>query len=132
MEIPMAQIKQSLVNAVVQGQRNFATVGNNRVFRRDKNTITGYLHMHPIVVLSMDDEGTWNITLNPCGWRTTTTRAAMKDFLQALGIKAGISFAKGSFSARLFLEGQWVDLRETANGAISFSKSPAQEGKAIF
>jgi len=78
-------------------------VGNNRTVEHSatENTraIFGVLHGHAIFSLIDFGDGTGQIVLDPCGFRTVTTRAAMTDFLKAAGYSAGISFARGEFSA---------------------------------
>lgn len=101
-------------DADVWGAKSVVTVGHNRTLHRDEaqGTLTGRLHGHAVVTLSRD--GT--VLLDPCGYRTVTTRQAMRDFVEALtGMGCGVSFAKGGFTARI----GGMDYDEDLDGCIT-------------
>lgn len=93
------------------------TVGNNRQVSHSQqgweDIITGTLHGHAIFTLKRFRQGTmhtpsfvefYTLTLNTCGYATTTTRAAMADFLKAAGIRAGVSMAGGELNVKLMFD----------------------------
>ena len=102
----MAKINQNAVKAIIRGDKTSATVGNNRTLTRTSEGLVGMLHGHPVATFTetSDSEGRLiQITLDPCGYETTTTRQAMQDFVEAItGVRCGVSFAKGEFTARFF------------------------------
>lgn len=92
--------KYFTLSASVWGKKDQVKVGNNRTIHLNQrlNVLECKLHGHTIVVF--DKAG--NITLDPCGYWTTTTRQAMKDFVEVMtGMICNPSFAKGKFSARV-------------------------------
>jgi hypothetical protein len=102
----MAKIDRKKLNAVLSGDTCQATVGNNRTVYRvkdaapaDKPTIVGALHGHEIVKVAQDLR---TIILDPRGYRTVTTRQAMRDFVEAItGTPCRVSFAGGKFTAHI-------------------------------
>jgi len=88
-------------------------VGNNRTTEKpNPNVRVNCLHGASIMAVRYDYPKR-RIELHTCGFRTTTTRDAMKDFLDAeTGLRWGVSFAGGKFtvacSAR---EGVWFTTR---------------------
>lgn len=71
-------------------------VGNNRTLLLDP---AGHLNfaLHGNVIAQACDGEIW---LDPCGWKSRTTQAAMRDFLKACGISGGVSFAGGNVSGK--------------------------------
>jgi hypothetical protein len=85
-------------------------VGNNRrvlhVAGEHSDKIIGTLHGHPVFCLSRHKEGgKYTLTLDTCGYLTTTTVAAIKDFLFAAGLCGRVSRAGGEFKAALLIDG---------------------------
>ena len=84
-------------------------VGNNRTVELhddlggNVNGIAGKLHGSTVAYFEPDHENhDTKITLDPCGYETTTTRQAMCDFVEGFtGVRCGVSFAKGKFTARV-------------------------------
>lgn len=72
-------------------------VGHNRWI--EKYPANGFLHgkLCGHAIFELTDKG--ELTLDPCGYRTVTTRQAMKDFGRLFGIAVSASFAKDGFSA---------------------------------
>lgn len=99
------------------------TVGNNRTVTHHKvvgaREIVGCLHGYPIFRLSQDynDTDMMKLELSHCDWLTTTTRQAMTDFMNAAGIRGGVSFAGGKFSVRVNDGDGWVE-RESDDSPI--------------
>ena len=107
-------------------------VGNNRTITRDKRdggaiVFTCRLHGAPVVkVTPHGDNGTATVRLDACGYLTTTTIAAMGDFIAAFGIRGRASRAGGILSARWYLDG-WFE-RESLDGesmAFTAHRHPA-------
>lgn len=92
------------------------TIGHNRTVTQDEpNRFTCRLHGHPVArVVNHSNAGTASVTLDSCGWLTTTTVAAMNDFMRAFGIHGSASRAGGVLSARYFADG-WCE-REAEPG----------------
>lgn len=86
------------------------TVGHNRTVTQDEpNRFTCRLHGHPVArVVTHGRAGTASVTLDSCGWLTTTTVAAMRDFMHAFGLVVSPSRAGGVLSARYFADG-WCE-----------------------
>lgn len=105
-QIPLETIRES-------GER--LTVGNNRQVQwfAAAGVFSGFLHGFEIFQYAPADN---KVTLDPCGFPTTTTRQAMSDFLRYFNIPGGVSFAGGKFSARV--QGQEV---ETNHDPITFT-----------
>lgn len=68
------------------------TVGNNRQAEVTNGTTRCYLHGHNVATFRADGR----VELDTCGYMTSTTRQAMNDFLHAMGLHAGVSFAGGN------------------------------------
>lgn len=82
-------------------EKSCVTVGNNRNISVNKGVFCCFLHGHEIAQFEMtDDPHAVKVCLDHCGWQTTTTRSAMKDFMEYFGVMGGVSFAKGKFSVR--------------------------------
>jgi len=99
------------------------TVGNNRavshtvtahtdkdgVTRVTAKSITGSLHGHPVFELrklgttDLNDER-YSLTIDTCGYMTSTTRSAMQDFLRASGLNASVSIAGGELQVSLIFK----------------------------
>jgi len=99
---------------------SMGTVGNNRFAStsKDGRTTSCSLHGHQIVEINLM---TGKLTLNACGYHTTTTRQAMADFLGALNIVGKVSFANHKFSACIY----GVD-KETTGDVLEFDLEPGQ------
>lgn len=102
----MAQLRNTkyfTFDPKVWGARSSVTVGHNRVLRFENGILpklTGELHGHVVFQATQALSGTIMISLNHAGWLTTTTIAAIGDFMEGLGISGSASRAKGIFSAR--------------------------------
>lgn len=85
-------------------------VGHNRTVNNSPadDIIVCKLHGHSVLVLDTKEN---RLRLDTCGYMTTTTRSAMKDFLdhlpQTKGLVRNVSFAKGVFS--VLVNDEWVD-----------------------
>lgn len=82
------------------------TVGNNRQVAQGiepdgTRTLDCYLHGSRVVGASYSPkDGILRVDVDTCGYPTVTTRAAINDFLGALGVDAGASVAKKRLSVR--------------------------------
>lgn len=109
------------------------TVGNNRTITRDRRAdgatvFTCRLHGSPVVTVTPHGAaGTVSIKLDACGYLTTTTCAAMRDFLHAFGIVAGVSRAGGVLSARWVHDDAWHERESSDGDSMSFvaDRNPA-------
>ena len=104
---------------------DLATVGNNRQIMRDEQDgdpiFRCYLHGHEIATIKpRGSAGTASVRLDARGHLTATTVAAMKDFLGAFGVRAGVSRAGGKLSASWTLDGERHSRDEGAPGQIGF------------
>jgi hypothetical protein len=101
----MAQLKNAQLfsfnsfDASVKGK----PVGNNRTVTHvqceHERQIIGSLHGHAIMWLALGDgEDKPRVYLDTCGYLTTTTIAAMNDFLNAAQLQIRASRAGGSLS----------------------------------
>ena len=100
------------------------TVGNNRTITRDESgAFVCRLHGHPVVTITPKGaSGIAYVRLDVCGYLTTTTVAAMSDFLGAFGISAAASRAGGFLSARWKMpSGAWRDKRCNGYGVLEFT-----------
>jgi hypothetical protein len=90
--------KMSFSDAMAQESPRFR-IGHNRWI--ECFSINGFLQgkLYGHAIFELTDKG--ELTLDPCGYRTVTTRQAMKDFGRLFGIAVSVSFAKGGFSARV-------------------------------
>jgi hypothetical protein len=99
------------------------TVGNNRQIARDESgAFTCYLHGSPVARIKCEGaSGITRVDLDSCGFMTATTVAAMRDFLAAFGITAGVSRAGGRLSARWKMpSGAWRET-ESDSGTLAFT-----------
>lgn len=121
----MAQLK-NLARIWTAPLGEMVTVGNSRRIVRNGRegggiAFTCYLHGAPIVkIVPHGGRGTATVKLNTCGYLTTTTVAAMKDFMDAFGIKAVASRAGGKLSARWYQDG-WHERDSSDGESMSFS-----------
>ncbi len=90
-KIPLEEIQRSLMRIKVGNNREIQWYHIAGVFR-------GFLHGFEIFQYMPADK---KVCLDPCGFPTTTTRNAMKDFLEYFNIPGSVSFAGGKFSARV-------------------------------
>ena len=75
----------------------YKKVGNNRTVLHTASGLVGKLHGHVVIVF---DRIGRKLHLKTAGYRTTTTRQAIVDFLNtAPGFSGNVSFAKGEFWA---------------------------------
>lgn len=86
--------------------RRAVTVGHNRTIEldRDSGVLICRLHGNPVAAFSRKEGGILHMVLNDCGYRTTTTRAAMTDFIRGMGLRGSVSFARGGFRVRIHAE----------------------------
>ena len=95
----MAKMKSYTLEQIKE--KSCVTVGNNRTISVNEGVFCCFLHGHEIAQFEMtDDPHAVKVSLDHCGWQTTTTRQAMKDFLEYFGVMGSVSFAKGKFSVR--------------------------------
>jgi hypothetical protein len=92
------------------GLNKRVTVGNNRTIEL---MVTGggdflryRLHDNVIAIVGGVDKSSW-IALNHCGHLTSTTIAAMNEFLGCVGSNARVSRAGGVLSVRGHESGDW-------------------------
>lgn len=104
------------------------TVGNNRQIMRVADhdgapRFKCYLHGHCVAEIKPLTLGTLraDVFLDTCGYRTTTTIAAMKDFMGAFGISGGASRAGGELSARYKLDGEWCETYARDGYSLDFT-----------
>jgi hypothetical protein len=99
------------------------TVGNNRQIARDESgAFVCYLHGSAVARIKCEGaSGIARVALDSCGYLTTTTLAAMRDFLGAFGVTAGVSRAGGRLSARWKMpSGAWREA-DSDSGALAFT-----------
>lgn len=88
-------------------------VGHNRTIAREvrpDGTVAFRCRLHGAPVVTVTPQGSSGraiVKLDTCGYLTTTTIAAMRDFMRAFGIKGGASRAGGKLSARWMSAGEW-------------------------
>lgn len=110
----MAHLKN--LDAFTFNQAQFAAlksaqVGHNRmVTLTPEGELQCRLHGHKVASFKGGADGL-EVTLDHCGWLTTTTMAAMSDFLAAMGVWGNVGRAKGVFTAF------WMDWRDTTSKA---------------
>jgi len=93
----MAQLKNKWAfNQDTKGE--LITVGHNRQVNTTETVSECFLHGNMVVLYN---HVTGLIHLNTHGYKTTTTRQAMCDFLSALLVGGNVSFAKGQFTANI-------------------------------
>lgn len=107
----MAQITKKHLFTFNRAPDTGATVGNNRALcLSSPGYLEFYLHGSSIGQAILED-GEVRFILDPCGWLTTTTCAAMRDFLKACDIVGGVSRAGGKLSGRFKqCGGEFVDM----------------------
>lgn len=103
----MARLKNTqfaTFDAGTWGNRHTVTIGHNRTLAREVSKVDGSielvfrLHGHPIARKTLAQDGNVYLTLDHCGYRTVTTREAMKDAIGLFGYWGNVSFAKGEFT----------------------------------
>jgi hypothetical protein len=88
-------------------------VGHNRTITREvrrDGTVSFWCRLHgsPVVIVTpQGSSGRAIVKLDTWGYLTTTTVAAMRDFMRAFGIKGNASRAGGKLSARWVCDGGW-------------------------
>lgn len=129
----MANLKNTqyfTMNPTAWGKKldTLVTVGNNRQIRLAEHEgrlmLTGYLHGSPVATFELV-KGGLEIFLNPCGYLTVTTRAAMQDFARAMGMRGGVSISKGVLSA------SWIKGSYDANPIVRGEFKPMPTGQII-
>ena len=120
----MAKLKNTYrIWTAPEGQA--VTVGNNRAITREtrggNQVFVCRLRGSPVVVATPHGgNGTITIRLDVCGYLTTTTISAMRDFMGAFGVAGSASRAGNTLSARWYHDGAWHD-RDSADGeSMSF------------
>lgn len=107
------------------------TVGHNRTIEQtEPNRFTCRLHGHPVaMVVNHGGAGTVSFTLDSCGYLTTTTIAAMGDFMAAFGVAGSASRAGGVLSARWYGDGWQERQAEPGVGMLRFwgNRNPTHE-----
>jgi hypothetical protein len=107
------------------------TVGHNRTIEQtEPNRFTCRLYGHPIVVVTAHGAaGTASVELDACGYLTTTTIAAMGDFMRAFGVAGSASRAGGILSARWFGDGWKESEAETGVDMLRFwaNRNPSRD-----
>lgn len=98
----------NITNAQLFSFRNFAagtmiTCGNNRIVAHTltddgARRITASLHGHTVFTLRERPDNLATLDVDHCGYMTSTTIAAINDFLGAADIRARASRAGGTFS----------------------------------
>lgn len=98
---------QSVWNAKGKGVGEFVTVGHNRQIQLGHDSVTRalqlrcYLHGHNVATFSVLGQDKVYVELFTRGYRSTTTRAAMSDFMGAFLDTGSVSFARGGFGVRI-------------------------------
>jgi hypothetical protein len=123
----MAKLK-NLDSLFTMRPRQVMTVGNNRtvecvwISSKGAGKFRCRLHGHEIVTATTHGAGgTVTIHLDACGYLTSTTIAAMRDFMGAFGVAGSASRAGGILSARWFHDGAWHDRDSTDGESMSFA-----------
>ena len=99
------------------------TVGNNRQIQRVRGgAFECFLHGSRVAVIDPcgTDSSMARVYLDTCGYATNTTRAAMKDFMGAFGVKGSASLAGGKLSARYHNGTAWRDIESEDGARLSF------------
>lgn len=120
----MAQIKRIAWDAIPIGKR--ITIGHNRtIYKPQADLLYCSLHDNTVAIFRKAADGSFDVTLDHCGWLGTVTMAAMRDFLGFAGISAGVSRAKGKFSARYQIKrGVYVDQAADDSGQRIYFNAP--------
>ena len=114
-------------------------VGNNRTTEKPNPKVrVNCLHGASIMAVRYDYPKR-RIELHTCGFRSATTRDAMKDFLEAeTGLIWGVSFAGGKFSVTCSARDVWFSTRgdfltlvlDGSNGAVPVDLAADMAGLA--
>ena len=99
----MAKLNKKNVYVVLYSDKPISkTVGNNRTMERTENgDVICRLHGNPVVTYRAGRSGWRGMLISTCGYATVTTRAAIQDFLKALGADmVDVSLARGNLSVR--------------------------------
>lgn len=104
----MAKINTRNVKAVVRGDTDSATIGNNRTLSRSpEGVLVGRLHGN--VVFSLDTK-TKRMTLKTQGYATPTTRQAITEFVESVvELPCKVGFPKGAFTVTVAGETKTTD-----------------------
>lgn len=103
------------------------TVGHNRQIRKCRGPVSNrlriacYLHGHQIATFDRLSDTHCEVMLSTCGYMTSTTRRAMNDFIDAMGIKGRVSFAGGTMTARHRANDGYNSERENDLGVMLFT-----------
>jgi hypothetical protein len=104
------------------------TVGNNRRIERlalqdgAGDRFNCYLHGSPVArIICNGAGGIAFVKLDACGYLTTTTIAAMRDFMGAFGVAGSASRAGGILSARWVHDGAWHERDSVDGESLSFA-----------
>ena len=113
----MANLK-NLEKAIFGPHHTAITVGNNRTIEHVGDGMHDCrLHGHRVARIKCTKTGYAKVTLDTCGFRSVTTRAAMSDFLSAFGIRGNVSFAGGKFWACWWMDGDDRKEKESIDNA---------------
>ncbi len=120
----MAQVKKIAWDAIPLEKR--VKIGHNRtIYKPTADLLYCSLHDHTIAFFRKSADGSFDVTLDHCGWMTRTALAAMKDFGKFVGVSFGVSRAKGYFTA-CYQAGrnQWLDADTEANNQRIYFNAP--------
>lgn len=101
----MAKIKNIKLTGNTLSIGESVTVGNNRTIERVE---TDYrkpyelhykLHGHAIAHVKRFHNGIIQVQIEDCGYVTSTTRNALNDLFNVLGLRVGVSIAGGKLTA---------------------------------
>lgn len=120
----MAQVKKIAWDAIPLEKR--VTIGHNRtIYKPQGDLLYCSLYDHTIAFFRKAADGSFDVTLDHCGWLTTTTMAAMRDFGKFVGVSFGVSRAKGEFTARYRVKRDlWLDADTDADNQRIYFNAP--------
>ncbi len=120
----MAQVKKIAWDVIPLNER--VKIGHNRtIYKPQADLLYCSLHDHTVAIFRKAVDGGFDVTLDHCGWMTTTTMRAIKDFLGFAGISAGVSRAKGKFTARYKVKRDlWLDQAADDSGQRIYFNAP--------
>ena len=124
----MAQVKKIAWDAIPLNKR--VKIGHNRtIYKPSADLLYCSLHDNTIAFFRKAADGSFDVTLDHCGWLGTTTLAAMRDFGKFVGVSFGVSRAKGKFTARYRVKRDvWLDQAAEADNQRIYFHCPYIDG----
>lgn len=105
------------------GEGESLKVGHNRVVTKKGDTFACALHGHVVAwVVPLKEHPLCRVTLDDCGYLTSTTISAMCDFMRLFGVAGKASRAGGVLSVRYKrYGGVWCDKDKPKGTTLEFT-----------